>query len=292
MIDYVNVKTTQSGLAEKLLANSKLDFSYKVTDKGNKIWEASYANMKFSIFEPSNIVKLQGSLHYLYNDGNHNQNDFKRTDLSKLVYDLHLNFGIKLDKAQIHGFEFGVNLVVPFKPHYLIEKILAYKTGDLRVETDEKKEILYANFKQYCIKIYDKGLQFGSDENILRIEVKIKAMAKVRSISKKLTLSDISKEEILQKLGKVLKQEFNGLIISEPMKTELMSISQQRKYNLMNNNDFWKAITCKYQRRNKTASFKRLTKRFGNGLKDEISCLISKKWDDLIHSDFTRLVAD
>jgi hypothetical protein len=271
--DFVKIELKQEGIAEQLRQCPNLAFESRLTKNKNLVWEARHKNMLFEIFEPSMKVEVSGSLHYLFNDGLHNWNDFNRLDLFDMVIEFCNMFGIEPQKAVLHGFEFGVNIKVPFEPSYFIERVLAYKSGKIEPLTDKA--------------IYNKSnhqRQFleNNETHILRFEVKITRMARVRGIAELKTLHDLLKPKILQKLGRMLLSEFSELVVSAPMDTERMTARERATFEQMNCRQFWETLTDKEKRRQSKTTFRRLTNKYGNGLHKEISMLVSQKWNELL----------
>lgn len=282
MIDFVKFTITQVGILLKL--KSELTFEKRLTKNNNVVWSAWYKNMLIEIFEPTMTITVSGSLHYLKNDGMHNWNDFTRLELFDTVIEFCNRFGLDPKKTILHGFEFGLNVNVPFEPSFFIERVLAYKKGKIEQLTAqaEQRDAIKICFDQYRLKIYNKSKQFAIDSNILRFEVKITRMAKVAAIGGLNTLHDLLKPKILQKLGRILLSEFKELIISEPMDLDRMTDRELATFEQMNDTAFWESITNKSMRRDKKNRFRCLTAKYGSGLHNQVSTLINEKWSELI----------
>jgi hypothetical protein len=287
--DFVKFEVIQDGIIEQLMQCPFLNFKSRLSKTGNLVWQAWDKNMKFEIYEANKVVEVSGSLHYLFNDGIHNWNDFNRLDLFDTITGFCSRYNINAKKTVLHTFEIGFNIKVPFEPSNFIERVLAYKTGDIKrlSEKESIKKAIRINFAQYCLKMYDKSNQqrkFLDDKqlNILRFECHYYRMVKAYSICGINSLHDLLKPEILNKLGLNVLSEFREMIVLEPMDLNRMSAAESKTFEQMSNRTFWKQLCDKSKRRDKKKRFKALTKKYGNGLHIEVELMMDDKRKELI----------
>lgn len=250
--------------------------------------------MNFEVFEPSGIVIIQGSIHYLFNNGLHNYNDFFRLDLFDLIADFCNQFSIKPESAFLEGFEFGVNVKVSFEPSHFIKRILAYKAGKIEALTDktDSGNAIKIPFDQYRIKLYSKSNHFDLDNHLLRFEVKVKKMAKLKVYVCVQTLQDLMKPEILEKLGKMLLKEFNSLLVLEPLNISQLTARERASFRKMSTRRYWESLPNKSQRNYSKGRFKEITAKYGQDLHGQVYAVIAEKLDELIMIDQPERLAE
>lgn len=287
--DYVKFEVVQDGIIEQLRQSPFLNFKSRLSKTGNLVWQAWDKNMKFEIYEGRKVVEVSGSLHYFFNDGLHNWNDFNRLALFDTITAFCSKYGINAQKTVLHSFEIGFNIKVPFEPSHFIERVLAYKTGEITKLTKKEniKKAIRINFAQYCLKVYDKSnhqraLLNDKQINILRFECHFYRMVKAYSICGIKSIHDLLKPEILNRLGLNVLSEFREMIVTEPMETERMTASERKTFEQMNNRTFWEQLHDKSKRRDKKNRFKALTRKYGNGLHNEVELLMNNKRKELM----------
>jgi hypothetical protein len=99
-------------------------------------------------------------VHKYYNNGETNATDYKINDFITTTQLLDNNLSVKPENATLRGFEFGVNIELPFDISYIYEAVKAYKKHIFGInEIRGRRNGIRADFQQYKIKIYDKGQQ-------------------------------------------------------------------------------------------------------------------------------------
>lgn len=255
MFDYVKMATMQAGLADELLLNQLLNFTSPVnTSTGeitNPIQSADYKNMKFFIY-PSGRVEIKGSIHKYWNDGKHNYNDFDIASIRSTIKDLQNQFNINPDSARLSNLEVGLNVVLPFAPGMLLKGLIAYNNYPLsNMKIKGKWSGKEVCLQQYRIKIYNKGLQYARDENILRFEKNYK---KIINLQKgHVYLCDLMRIEFANHCICQLLESFDNLIITEKIPINQLTKPQRQIYERCNNPLNWESMTRKQRYRNKIA---------------------------------------
>ncbi len=253
----------------ELLKTDIPEFSFQVFISGevkNKK-AGKHCGLKFTVINDL-FVNLSGSLHKYHNAGKHNHNDFAVEDLFKVMADLTNKFQINPFLASLHNLEFGVNVELPMDAKEFLNAIISYKGKEY-----EKREfegggyMLRFRFNHYELKIYDKGLQYGINKNLLRIEIKVKKMEyfTARKIQIQ-TFADLLNINETKKLIPLLLSAISELLIYDntiPVK----ELRRRERELLLNgrNPKFWSALkqnnkeNLKYKRRR----FRELVSRFG-----------------------------
>ena len=135
---------------------------------------AVYMGLKFNI--RYNKVRLQGSLHKYRNEGRHNYDDFTSLEVAKVVKELQERFEIDIYKTFLNNVEFGVNVVLPFGVHVVLDNLISYKGKQFERFVDKGISYYQCKLSKFIIKIYDKGKQYNLSDNVLRFEIKVTAI--------------------------------------------------------------------------------------------------------------------
>src|SRR5690606_421219 len=90
-------------------------------------------------------------------------------------------FGIRPENIRLIGLEYGVNIQPPIETDSILNHCYQHKGKDFDKEIN-KQGMKYRQVEHsaYFLKIYDKALQFGRLQRILRVEIKVKNWSKYR----------------------------------------------------------------------------------------------------------------
>lgn len=204
---------------DAMVNNSYLDFIGSHNTNTAEILNkktAKHKGLRFIVINDK-YIKLDGSFHKYLNGGSHNHNDFTIKDFVEVLNSLSIKFAINPFTANLHNLEFGVNITLPFNTQLFLNAIISYKGKEYKKETyNGGGYLLRFEFDQYEIKIYDKGLQYGLGENILRFEIKVKKMEYFNSRSRNIGIynyTDLLNTSKIEILSKHLLRAFNELLI-------------------------------------------------------------------------------
>jgi len=175
-IDYIKTKLSAEYIG--LLENHRLlEFKREVNERTGELLHkrvAKYQGLTFII--RSNKIWLSGSLHYFFNEGKHNYNDFTYTDLLYTLNKIERLFNIELSNCKLENIEVGVNINLPFKTSLILNNTLFHGIEKFKNEKVKKGkgDFRIATHDRYNVKIYDKGLQFSLPYKLLRFEIHFK----------------------------------------------------------------------------------------------------------------------
>jgi len=275
MVDYIKGFTYLPGLAQKLLNSEYLHFEMKVDEETGEIkyQEAQYKNLKFKIFPSVGRVKISGSVHKYWNCGLHNYNDFNIRDIGYVLRDLEDKFGIDLKEVRLENIEFGVNVVTSYDPNVLLNNLIVFKNhpfDKMRIHGSGKGKVV--ELSQYIIKIYNKSLQYGLLNNVLRYEIKIKKMKYLNQGA--IYLSDLLDPEFIRSGFENLVSSIKDLIITEQIDKKTLLSKYRQKFSELNNPRSWEFMTPK-QRYAKRPFFESIIEELGlqklkSGLYDSV----------------------
>jgi hypothetical protein len=279
MIDYIKINGLLIGLSIQQL----LDFDIKVNEKTgeqrqDKNKTALLKNLLF-IITPNGFVKVKGSIHKYANNGECNNDRLTIKRFIQVVEDLK---SFILPDDIINSIEFGVNIITPFNPSIFINNLLSSGKKHFKKDIKPGCSFAEAEYNQYAIKIYNKGLQQPTGANILRIELKY---FKMESIFKNgLKWSDLSNPETWLKLGKVLQKKFADVVYYDPA-INLIEISEPHRTIIKTgyNPIYWETLSDVHASRIRK-QYQELISKYGKTF-NNLNNLISDEIDLLVNSD-------
>lgn len=287
MIDFVKIRVKNPDI-KKIRENPRLDWEQTIRERTGevKVYNAIYNGLIFSIIN-NKYLNISGSLHKYWNSsqgrGEQNYNDFTFYHLEGVVFELCQSFDLLPENCHLKNLEFGVN-VSPFVPvKEILRSAINHKGKPFTQEYLKDKYFRECERQRYIIKIYDKGLQYGRPENILRFENKIIKMAHIKKTGIQ-SLADLLDTAKLTRLGVILASNFNDILfydynIPKDREEPLMTQGQTPAFwlNLLetNPNNYYK----------KRIKFKQLVKKNGTqDLEEIIGSLVIQKWEELLTS--------
>ena len=279
-VDYV--KAWLIGVnTNNLIKNTKFKKTferYKDEDLGETSrMVLKYKNLNIIIFT-NNRVLLTGSLHYFYNDGKHNYNDFTFNNLQETLYRLSKLLNTELHKIILLNIEFGVNLNPLFKAKNITDNVLLHRTKEFLKPYDFNYK--RATHQRFWIKVYDKGTQFKRQENILRIELKYKKMIDLNKIGL-FTFEDLTNPNLYNNLLDILISKWNECILYDyTIKEYNLKPHLQKKILEYQNTNYWLRLSNQERTRQKK-TLKELSINYGTNIQKQVSELILTKWNSL-----------
>jgi ribosomal protein L37E len=170
---------------------------------------------------------LNGSIHKYANEGLHNADDYFLSDLKSTLNKLYLNIGLNPDITTLNGFEFGVNIILPFSPNIALESLILHKSSSGFSDRTGKR----FGYQNYIVKIYNKSEQCKNEtykvENILRIEIKVTKMEYLKKNVHCKVFSDLLDVLVWEQLQSLLIDVINDCLIIDLTKTELDMLSDK-----------------------------------------------------------------
>ena len=85
-------------------------------------------------------------------------------------------FEIDTTTTFLNYVEFGVNIVLTFGVHVVLNNLINYKGKEFGYEVEEGISYYQCKRPKFIIKIYDKTKQFNLPDNVLRFEIKVIAI--------------------------------------------------------------------------------------------------------------------
>jgi hypothetical protein len=286
MIDGIKIYDLKTD-PNQLLQNPYLAEYWNTTvhnsDGTYKYGLAEYFGLKFQLKHGK--VRLQGSVHKYRNAGRHNYDDFKAVDVAEVVRELSECFEIDTAQTLLNNVEFGVNVVLPFGVHIVLDNLIVFKGEPFIKVVEDGMSYYQCKKTHFIIKCYDKGKQYNLPDNVLRFEIKVMRMQYLETKGIKLRyLSDLLNMDIYEPLGNILTEVFEGILFGDNTLNEKALNTKELEIFLRGSNP--KAWTPQVGRHNEWKKLQRLENSFkeileqyrtGVNFKVVVSELIRKK---------------
>ena len=252
---------------------------------------AEYRKFEFSI-KLNKYLNVKGSFHKYWDTENANYKDYSINDFYLTLNELDQKFNINPFNAILHNLEFGVNVILPFKTQTFLNSIISFKGKEYKKESfNGRGYLLRFEFRQYELKIYDKGFQYLQKDNILRFEIKVKKMQYLKS--KKVYLNnytDLLNLDNINKLKLILIQTFKELLIYDDT-IEITTIKKRIEREILlngKNPKYWnqlKLINSNTYKKKRTR-FRELVLKYGSSNNSvEVLTLIESKLNAITSID-------
>jgi len=243
MIDFIKIKITDEALINQVWNNEVLVYEGKsekrFDDEIKELFSKSYKNLYFTKFQ--NRLEIKGSLHYFFNDGLHNANDFNIYDCISIIEQLKELFKLDLYKCKLINLEYGVNINPAIKVDELVQNLIYHEKRQFIRPTTHFNYKIAGNEAYKQVKAYDKSVQFPNQcLNTFRFEVKTKQAKFINSLGL-FSLQDLTHNNFYNKLTNSLLNEWHNVLLFDKSK-----IIDDKFFNT----NFWEDI-LKYGNRNK-----------------------------------------
>ncbi len=286
MIDYLKIHELPVKTVE-ILNNDRLTFPLSnVATTGeimNRSQVAHWQELQFVV--RGNKVSLKGSLHKHF-EGGTNYRDFHLTDIKATIEKLAETFQFDPQQAAINFIEVGVNIPLNNDPTEIIKTLVIYRNNPFTpLHVKGKGFGRKCETQQFTIKVYNKSLQYGLIEPLMRFEVKIKRIEFLKRFGiTGITLSDLKEPEIYPAFKKILLDILNGILLFDPKTNpDKLTTLQDRELFLQGRfPEFWQELP----RQRKNEKIKKFGELAGTKeIKKQLEKFISEKWDNLTNPD-------
>lgn len=293
MIDFVKIKVVGSK-KENWTNNPLLDFKgeyhFSTGEASNKI-AAEYNNMVFKIF-PSGLMLIQGSLHKYYNflkgikaPNQHTIEEinkgFNGTDFNcyQLAYAInHLKKTFCFNSGYVTNAEIGLNIKHSFETELILNGLMMHKGKCFNTPLNNSYRRL--EHSHYKIKCYNKALQYGMDEELIRFEIHYNKSKYLKEIGL-VTIDDFLKAEVLDgALNLLLIKWWEILMYDYTINEELVCDKVKSKLKDYKNVSYWRGIMSNHLDRPKK-HYKIIEGKFSQNISGKLSKLMINKWSVL-----------
>ena len=274
-LDFLETKSLKTGEVREKYIAKYYGMDFIITDSGRMFLHGSlhkYYNFIMDITAPNQYNEIQKRKGF-------NGDQFNYSNLEYTIQDLENRFEINFSNSRLHNLEFGVNAKHTLITDMILDNLMLHigKQFSRPLDTTYRQ----AQHVQYSVKVYDKGLQYGMYDNILRFELKYIKMQELNRLGI-FNLNNLSSYGNLQKLGNLLIKRWSEILlydytINEAILTEQDAI-RLKDYNNMN---FWSKTLSNHRDRHKKRYYK-IASNYSEGIKDQILELIKSTWQELI----------
>lgn len=261
--DIVQINTIWNNNLLEYVGKSERLYIDEIKEKETK----RYKNLYF--IKNQNLLVISGSLHYFYNNGLHNANDFYIEDCISSIIQIKKLFNLDLNKCNIFNIEYGVNINPIIEVTDLIQNLIYHEKRQFTRPTTNFGFKLAGNEAYKQVKAYDKSVQFPQQcKNTFRFEVRSKEAKFIQSLGL-FTLQDLINISNYDVLIASLLKEWDSVLLFD------LSKNIETKFI---NSSFWEDI-LKNGSRNKFNNQKKLYhKKLGkNNLHSKIRNIIERK---------------
>lgn len=173
---------------------------------------------------------------------------------------------------------------------------MLFHRSNFDYKTDHEGNYIQFNYQTYFLKIYNKGKQYDLPRNVLRVEIKVMAMKKLKDVGVELeTLNDIRAVTLLQAF-EVLYNEFEAVTYYDhTLRLEDLTSKQQGKAIEYQNKSYWQELD-KYKKARQLKQLEAMIQEFSNNLKGQIQGQMIEAKDKILDTSnlskvqpFTRL---
>jgi hypothetical protein len=275
MIDFIKIKITDETVINRIWKNDLLVYEgrseKRFNDEIKEFVTKSYKNLYFRKYQ--NRLEITGSIHYFFNNGFHNANDFYISNCIDTIIQIQDIFSLDLSKCFLINLEYGVNINPIIPVSEVIHNLIYHEKRQFGRPNTHFNYKIAGNEAYKQIKAYDKSVQFPNQcENMFRFEVKTKQAKFIHSLGL-FTLQDLINRDNYNLLTTSLLKEWDNVLLFD------LSININAKFF---NTVFWEEI-LKNGNRNKFNNQKKLYyKKLGtNNLHTNIRKIIESKTKDL-----------
>jgi hypothetical protein len=220
MIDFIKIKITEETLINTVWNNDLLVYEGKsekrFNDEIKEFVTKSYKNLYFTKYQ--NRLEIKGSIHYFFNIGLHNANDFYLSNCIDTIVQLQDIFNLNLKKCFLINLEYGINVnpVIPVSD--LIHNLIYHEKRQFSRPTTHFNYKIAGNEAYKQIKAYDKSVQFPNQcVNIFRFEVKTKQAKFIHRLGL-FTLQDLTNKDNYNLLSASLLKEWDSVLVFDKSK--------------------------------------------------------------------------
>lgn len=208
---------------------------------------------------------------------------FTLSDINETLQTLCQVIGFAPSLAVLQNIEIGVNCEVSFDPKEFLKGMLFHRSN-FDYKTDHEGNYIQFNYQTYFLKIYNKGKQYDLLHNVLRVEIKVMKMIKLKEAGVNLeTLNDIN-DVILLKAFEVLYNEFEAVVYYDyTMRTDKLTDKQQGKLIEYQNKSYWQDLD-KYKKTRQIKQLDFMIQEFSNNLKGQIQRQMIEAKNNILHT--------
>jgi hypothetical protein len=304
LIDYLKILILD--VDESTLMNSdKLEFTTEVSMKTGALSTKSVANYHFcrvTVFS-SGRTYFSGSIHKMMNSlkgitspnyqenqfyRGYNGNDFTINDVIDAREHIVNLIGCPAEKMILENIELGVNLSLSFTPKLYLKGLL-YHQGKM-FEFKHMGNYAQAMHQRFIMKIYNKSDQYGMNEDVIRVELKVIKSKEIEGIGVN-AFSDITETTLANAKGLIL-HRFNEVVHYDyTIDKRMLSKTQTKLIHRYSNPRFWIEELKPNERHRHKKRLSEIISKSSRGIHQIVKDELIKKCSTINRYDKGRIVA-
>lgn len=284
-IDFIKVSSRELDVSA-LLHNDRLHFKSEFSHRTAELYPtkvAKYKGLEFTVFDQ--FFRMQGSLHKFKNNGKHNFDDFKYSEMVEVIGEIEDLLSTSSEKIRLENIEFGVNILPQFETSKILQNLICSGTtefGNVALKSGYCKKAILNDFQ---LKGYNKAQQHALAYELFRWEVHVNKMRQTKGTGIQ-TLEDLKNKDKLIMLQPILIEAWNKVLlfdwtIDEVKGKETVGAEQFYKMQLFS---FWNSLNNKQRYKQRKRYEQRLVYPHSQKVQEQIGKQISEKFDFLINS--------
>lgn len=244
----------------------------------------------FTIDINSKVVRIRGSLHKYAQNG-HNYREFNLDSVKRFIGYLSDELDFDPEDTILENLEIGVNLNTSFKvDDWLKNGIIVYKNFKPRREEDHKSKGYYLEFrskKYWRIKIYDKGRQYGIEENLLRFEKRYESNKEIFTRLGIKTLNDLLSDSFYNTMLIELNRTLDNLLSIDQLDFDHVDDQGDREFlTKYSNPSNWTVKMSAVKRKRLKERFNKLAAEYDLQMNSkEVRYELNEKWSLLLNNE-------
>lgn len=215
MIDKLSIVTFDQSEIKKVWSNRLLIFlkkeEYLVKDEIKEGESSTYRNLVFKKYD--NRLVISGSIHYFFNNGKHNANDFTSSNSIRTIEAIIREFNINPRLFKIQGIEYGCNISLDIDVNTLLRSLKFFKKTQI-TQSNNYKNFYFVGTDYFGFKLYNKtqDCRGYASPNVLRVEGKSRVSQYIGKMGLN-TLADLTMPDAYKKLKQNLLEQWSKILL-------------------------------------------------------------------------------
>jgi hypothetical protein len=289
MIDFVKVKINPSDVPNDFINHKLLNFTQAINSrtgelkKGVKRVDAEYDNLKFFLYD-SGLLIVSGSIHKFFNEGYHNYNTFDIKSLNTALDKINDLFGLDLTRCILQNLEVGLNITPPINATPLVKSLLTHVAQPFKYYSIKGSDYKQTIHGRYYLKAYNKSLQYKTEDEIFRFEIKYKKMLAPNNLGI-ITLYDLYDSKKMRLVLELLLEKWRSVILYDPTLRleEVSKYIRTTKIHQWQNQNWWLELS-KNSRYNELKRMDKIIGLHSQNIKSEVARILNDKIKEVLYN--------
>ncbi len=220
-IDFLKCKILDEELINQVWENPLLEIESKYEKRYDDVMYEVVTRKFRNLFfvKHQNRLEISGSIHYFFNDGLHNANDFYIKDCIETINHIRNIFNLDLEKCFLVNLEYGVNILPSIPISELMLNLIYHEKHPFIRSMDYDEYRIAGNSTYKQAKAYNKGVQFPQycNPNTFRFEIKTGQAKFIKRLGL-LNLNDLTNADNYNPLLASLLKEWDNILLFDKSK--------------------------------------------------------------------------